>query len=128
MHNHPRNAERVAAGKPPVNSLWFWGGGVLPDRVTCRAECVISEDDELLALARRAGVSLVRRETGSIVVDLRRERDWTAIERNHLGTALASLNRRHGELLLDFADGASFRIEPGQRWRLLRRPISRLEP
>jgi len=128
LHNHPRNAERVAAGKVPVNSLWFWGGGVLPDRVTCRAECVISEDDELLALARRASVSLVRRETGSIVVDLRRERDWMAIERNHLGTALASLNRRHGELLLDFADGAIFRIDPGQRWRLLRRPISRLEP
>ena len=60
MHNHPRNAERVAAGKVPVNSLWFWGGGVLPDSVTCRAECVISEDDELLALARRAGASLVR--------------------------------------------------------------------
>lgn len=128
LHNHPRNAERVAAGKVPVNSLWFWGGGILPDSVTCRAACVISEDDELLALAKRAGVPLVRRETGSTVIDLRRQRDWTAIERNHLGPALASLGRRHGELLLDFADGACFRIASAQRWRLWRRPISRLEP
>lgn len=128
LHNHPRNAERVAAGKTPVNSLWFWGGGVLPDSVSCRAACVISEDAELLGLAKRAGVSLVRRETGSALIDLRRERDWSALERSQLQPALASLKSRHDELLLDFADGASFRIESAQRWRLWRRPISRLEP
>lgn len=127
LHNHPRNAERVAAGKVPVNSLWFWGGGVLPDSVTCKGACVISGDAELLALAKRSGVSLVRRETGSAVIDLRRERDWGALERGQLQPALASLGSRHDELLLDFADGASFRIDCAQRWRIWRRPISRLE-
>ena len=128
LHNHPRNVGRVAAGLLPVNSLWFWGGGVLPDAVACKAACVISDDDELLALARRAGVSLVRRETGSTVIDLRRERDWAALERGHLDAALSSLRHRYCELVLDFADGASFRIGAGQLWRLLRRPITRLEP
>ncbi|MBP8081010.1 MAG: phosphoglycerate mutase [Arenimonas sp.] len=128
LHNHPRNLERAAAGLMPVNSLWFWGGGVLPDSVTCSAACVISEDHELLALARQAGASLARRETGSTVIDLRRMRDWAALEREHLVPALASLERRHGELLLDFADGASFRIEAAQRWRFWRRPIKRLDP
>lgn len=128
LHNHPRNAERVAAGLVPVNSLWFWGGGVLPDSVKCKAACVISADAELLALAKRAGVSLTRLETGSTLIDLRRERDWAALERAQLESVLMTLKRRYGSLLLDFADGASLRIEAAQRWRLWRRPLTRLEP
>ena len=30
LAGHPANAAREAAGKPPVNSVWFWGEGVLP--------------------------------------------------------------------------------------------------
>lgn len=30
LHGHPVNERRQAAGKPPVNSLWLWGGGSLP--------------------------------------------------------------------------------------------------
>jgi hypothetical protein len=33
LHNHPLNAQRIAQGKLPVNSLWFWGAGILPDHV-----------------------------------------------------------------------------------------------
>lgn len=127
LHNHPRNAERLAAGLMPVNSLWFWGGGVLPDAVTCRSHCVISDDEELLALAGRAGASLARLETGDTLLDLRRARDWPDLERSQLEPALASLRRRHGRLLLDFADGANFRIELRQRWRLWRKPLAELE-
>ncbi len=127
LHNHPRNVERAAAGLVPVNSLWFWGGGVLPESVTCKVASVISEDDELLALATRAGVSLARNETGGGLIDLRRQRDWSVFERSHLGPALAGLDRGHGELLLDFADGLALRIRAGQRWRLWRRPIDRLD-
>ena len=29
LHEHPVNAAREARGVPPVNSLWFWGGGAL---------------------------------------------------------------------------------------------------
>jgi len=127
LHNHPRNAERQAAGLMPVNSLWFWGGGLLPDSVSCSADCVISDDEELLALARRAGVSRVRQDTGDTLLDLRRARDWPELERSQLEPALASLRRRHGSLRLDFADGANFRIEPRQRWRLWRKPLAELE-
>lgn len=31
LHNHPVNDERRAEGLPPVNSLWFWGSGKLPE-------------------------------------------------------------------------------------------------
>jgi len=28
LHGHPVNAAREAQGKPAINSLWFWGGGI----------------------------------------------------------------------------------------------------
>lgn len=30
LHRHPVNEEREQRGLPPVNSIWPWGGGVLP--------------------------------------------------------------------------------------------------
>lgn len=30
LHGHPVNLAREERGEPAVNSLWFWGGGVLP--------------------------------------------------------------------------------------------------
>ncbi|HMK14096.1 MAG TPA: hypothetical protein VK460_03695, partial [Burkholderiales bacterium] len=30
LHNHPVNEAREAAGNPPVNSVWLWGGGRRP--------------------------------------------------------------------------------------------------
>lgn len=31
LHDHGVNAERASRGLMPVNSLWFWGGGIAPD-------------------------------------------------------------------------------------------------
>jgi hypothetical protein len=127
LHNHPRNAARVAAGKTPVNSLWFWGGGRLPDSVRCQHAVVLDAEDELLALAKLSGARLKPAEAGDVLVDLRRLRDWGRVEREHLLPGLAALGRRHGRLQLDFADGAGFEFSAGQRWRWLRRPIAALE-
>ena len=30
LHTHPVNQARENAGLPPLNSVWFWGGGTLP--------------------------------------------------------------------------------------------------
>ena len=30
FHTHPVNSAREDAGRPTINSLWFWGGGALP--------------------------------------------------------------------------------------------------
>lgn len=32
LHSQPVNAERLSRGHPPVNSLWIWGGGVVPEQ------------------------------------------------------------------------------------------------
>jgi hypothetical protein len=127
LHNHPRNAARIAAGKLPVNSLWFWGGGALPDSVQARAKVVLNADEELLALAQLAGATFKPAETGDVLIDLRRERDWAQLESSHFLPGMASLRHRHSNVLVDFGDGARFVIEPAQRWRLFRRPLAGLE-
>jgi hypothetical protein len=61
LHQHPLNAQRRERGLPPINSLWFWGGGRLPSRVSSAWQGVIGEDLLLLALAKRAGIPAQRR-------------------------------------------------------------------
>ncbi|MBU4564547.1 MAG: cofactor-independent phosphoglycerate mutase [Desulfarculus sp.] len=36
LKDHPANAERVAQGKPPANSIWLWGQGTKPSFTTYR--------------------------------------------------------------------------------------------
>ena len=127
LHNNVRNDQRIAAGLLPVNSLWFWGGGVLPESVTCEAGCVLSEDVELLGLARLAGAATTPAETGSVLLDLRVERDWAALQHDQIAPALDRLPQRHAALVLDFADGFRVRITASQRWQFWRRPLSGLE-
>jgi hypothetical protein len=126
LHNHPRNASRLAAGLLPVNSLWFWGGGALPEAVSCKATSVVSEDHELLALAGSAGVSFTQLASGSCLLDLRSGRDWPSLERARLLPALTQRATRYQSVLLDFADGASFLFKPSHRLRWWRRSLDRL--
>jgi hypothetical protein len=118
LHNHPRNAERAAQGLPPVNALWFWGGGVLPDQVRTPHAHVRSQDLLLQALAQAAGDALD--EGDSALIDYRALAVFDEGLREWLdAVARAQLAR----LTLDFADGARFAITPRQRWRLWRRPM-----
>ena len=47
LHEHPVNVRRVVEGKAPVNSLWLWGGGNAPQKIT-RPQPPIVTDDPLL--------------------------------------------------------------------------------
>ncbi|NNF39854.1 MAG: hypothetical protein HKN64_00655 [Woeseiaceae bacterium] len=47
LHDHDVNQRRLAAGRKPVNSLWFWGGGMAPARQS-RAQPPLFADDPLL--------------------------------------------------------------------------------
>lgn len=127
LHNHPLNAQRMAQGQPPVNSLWFWGGGVLPDFV--RADGVLYSDDVvvhgLLKIGQAAARPLPTRYDSALrdspsVVDLRAARDLSTLMRDWITPVFASM-RGHDDLHLDFADGAQFAIRRAQRWRFWRR-------
>lgn len=57
LHNHPVNLAREAAGRPKLNSVWFWGEGTLPAAAaTPPFEAVIADDILARGFARHAGV------------------------------------------------------------------------
>lgn len=134
LHNHPLNARRAAEGRAPVNSLWFWGAGVLPDHVRTGFASIHSDDDTWQAFATAAGASAgalpVRLAPGSgpQAFDLRHLRDLAALQADWLAPALGALQARTlREVMLDFEDGEGITLRAGQRWRFWRRPIARLD-
>jgi len=127
LHQHPVNARRVAAGKLPVNSLWFWGGGTLPDSVECSSRAFLSTDPLVQALAARAGVPKADPAGAwqdGVLIDLCRLRDVAEIEQQVLPEAMTVLASATLDAVdLDFADGRVWRLRHGQRWRFWRRAI-----
>jgi hypothetical protein len=128
LHNHPLNAERIRAGKLAVNSLWFWGGGRLPDQVVV-ARPVWSDDPLLAGLCKLAGNAclplpalLDAEPDAGAVIDLRVLRDVNEVQQPWLPWALQHLGRgRVDQLDFDFADGRRFRYRGAHRWRIWRR-------
>lgn len=56
LFNTRVNLERETAGRPPVNSLWFWGGGRLPDIHVPRWRRLVTNDPVAMGIGRRAGM------------------------------------------------------------------------
>ncbi len=129
LHNHPRNAERMAAGKPPINSLWFWGGGVLPDHITGDSPTVYSDDVLLHGLARVGKLEAMPLAAcdgsdADALVDLRSQRDPRLLVERWLAPAAQSAAKR--DAAFDFADGTVLAMNAKQRWRFWRRPLASL--
>lgn len=60
LHTLPLNAQRETAGRPLLNSLWFWGAGRLPPRTDSAAffyQNVIGNHSLLNGLAAWSGIS-----------------------------------------------------------------------
>jgi hypothetical protein len=115
LHNHPRNAERVAQGLPPINSLWFWGGGVLPDHVRTPHGQIRTHDPMLQALADVSHGDDAR----NVLVDYRA---LATLDDGFFGWIEAAVRGDLGRLTLDFADGVRCVVERRQRWRVWRTP------
>ncbi|MHC9086219.1 phosphoglycerate mutase [Luteimonas sp. RIT-PG2_3] len=130
LHNHPWNEARARAGKPPINSLWFWGGGRLPERVEAACEAFHSNDEVALALAAAAGVAAILPErfvpsTHRQAFDLVAVRDLARLEGDWLVPAFDALREgRLQQLCLDGEDGVSRVLRRGDRWRVWRRPAA----
>jgi hypothetical protein len=130
LHNHAWNAQRAQRGLAPVNSLWFWGGGSLPDQVRGDAGQVLSDDVLLQALAGRAGMAAQGMgDTGfaaparDTLIDLRGARDAAVVSQDWLAPALAALRQRTlAALQLDLEDGTRYRLLAKHRWRWWRQP------
>ena len=135
LHNHPRNAHRQAAGLAPVNSLWLWGAGRLPDHVTAGVSRALTDDDTLAAFLEAGGArvdSLPDRRVGAnatfdghTLFDLRHARDLALLDRDWLAPLVVDMAAgRLTGFTLDFADGHRVRVLRSHRWRFWRRPWS----
>ena len=124
LHQHPLNARRQARGQLPVNSLWLWGGGRLPDALSGNVSGVVGDDLLLRALAARAGIVQQSRTADAVagggagwLIDLQ---DLPAHEiASRWGSVLLPLLGRQS-VVLHFASGERWRHKPFHRWRFWR--------
>jgi hypothetical protein len=130
LHNHPVNAARAARGAIPVNSVWIWGGGRLPDWVRTRHTRIASTDDVVRALARLSGTptsDLVPAaidevgEEANVLLDLAALRDMRALGQwlDLVDTRL--VGKKIGWIRLQFAGGERYLYRRTHRWRFWRR-------
>ncbi|MDD3610301.1 MAG: hypothetical protein PHI49_11180 [Halothiobacillaceae bacterium] len=140
LHDAPETQAREARGLPPVNSLWFWGGGALPPTLECPFDEIHAQDALSLGLARACAVEarealrpgdyqgaqvLVARDEAA---DPARHGDvdaWQAavdnIEREWLQPLLAQLRKGQlRELILDAGEAGAWRLRSWHRWRFWR--------
>lgn len=131
LHAHPANAARVAAGKRPVNALWFWGEGSLPGSVDTALCTVASCDEVLRGLAKMAGAVRVEPLPGALeasgtggdaLLDL-----GMPDNRDLAGQWLSPFRRwlresRFDMIALVFATGERIRMRHAHRLRFWRRP------
>jgi hypothetical protein len=126
LHNHEVNRKRSDEGKPPINSLWFWGGGSLPDSVHTELSGVVTLDPVLKGLAKLGEVPEAppaEAWVSGTLVDLQHLRDSADIDASVLSEALQALQGGLDEVLFDFANGRRWILRGGQRWRFWRRPL-----
>lgn len=132
LHQHPLNAERQARGLAPVNSLWFWGAGRLPDRVAATHATVQSPDPTVQAFARMAGASAQPPQPWStpsadLAIDLRHVRRLGPLCEGWLEPAAADAMRGAlASLELRWADGPRHVVRKSQSLRFWKRPLRAL--
>jgi hypothetical protein len=151
LHTSKVNEARERAGRLPVNSLWFWGGGSLPTLPSPRWVSVRADDPVARSLARLAEVpsadtpgsleAALSGNTGGdqlIVLDAGRAparygevSEWRATlehyERDWFAPLFAALRAgRVATATLIDENGAGFRLTAPQarRWWRRRRPVT----
>ena len=130
LHHHPHNAVRLASGRVPINALWFWGGGILPDAISSDAPRIFSDDPVVQGAARLGKLqgmplSAFQHDTEhDALVDLRGQHDPRVVLEHWLSPTAGRARRQ--DVTFDFADGVALRLNHGQRWRFWRRPLAEL--
>jgi hypothetical protein len=147
LHTHPVNQQRAAQGRPAINSIWLWGGGVLPPRGAGRFSRIYSNDPAIKGLghlhatesaplpgslqalvdsAQPGDTLLVTLEDAlrpALYSDLQAWNDAIEhYERNWFAPALEALSRRRIKSLeLLTLDGYRYGVGSMDLWRLWRR-------
>lgn len=122
LHQSAINRARERRGDPVVNSLWFWGGGVLPTLPPSRWAYVCGDDPLVAGLAR---VSRARHERGACGAPaqlpagevLRVSQGIECIEPYYAALKTGQI----GQLTLYRLDGYVYRARRAHLWRFWRR-------
>jgi hypothetical protein len=144
FHSHPENEAREAAGRPTVNSVWFWGGGRLPAGVHGRFSHVWSDDPLARGLACAARIDLSSAPAGAeqwlsaagdgahLVVLDRSESDeddaLATCERAWFAPLLQAIKARRlsvlGVVVERLEDTLRFELAAGDLWKFWRRAVA----
>lgn len=151
LHTSPVNAERETRGRLPANSVWFWGGGCLPQAGRTEWAQLWGDEPLSLGLARLAGIPaqpwpasaaglLARAVGGSQLFVLEalaaavQQADVTtwqqalqAVNDDWIAPLMAGVHQGTLDSLSLVSDaGPVFHYRRGHRWRLWRRarPLS----
>jgi len=153
LHASRVNEQRLAAGLPPVSSLWFWGGGVLPEATTTSWDVIVGDEALGAGLARHLGARWTPLPADArewLAQDAAEDRQllvWTGLldavqqddpdswcrgletfQQHWLAPVWQALRTgRLAELTLYPATGSAYHITPQQlrRWWRRRRPLQR---
>ena len=138
LHEHDVNVARVDSGKPPLNSLWLWGGGVAGEPVT-RAQPPLFSNDPLLLGYWYSAVAVAEPWLGNLdsclelaVNGFVADTIGEDISIEHVQELLDTLRRnvnkgRLSRLILLFADGLRAEVRRSQVLRVWRRSSPLLE-
>jgi len=155
LHASSVNETRAAAGQLPVNSLWFWGGGILPGLAPRAWSQVWSNEASTIALAALTGTQqasvpadvtewleddtpgahLVVLDGARECVQLADVEDWQrfmqSLHEAWLEPMYGAVKRRVvGDATLYPADGSAWRLDTrrARRWWIRQRPLTALVP
>jgi hypothetical protein len=141
LHSHAVNEARETADQPTVNSVWFWGGGVLPSALPSGFAGVWGDDPLVRGLARASGLAwaelpdhaaqwLAQASEGEHVLVLDplpvgQSNPLESLERRWFAPILQALRQRQLSaltLLVESVDGTlRWELGAGDLWKFWRR-------
>lgn len=138
LHNCPVNIRRRQAGRQEINSVWFWGGGLIPETAphdlvdtvysnhpVTRGLAIIN--DCRLRKQGKAGHREFSRDGRSVLIDWMAESRFATEELEQLenlcGRLLSLVDRKRFELTLYDGSGEGRRYNRGSRRRFWRRRL-----
>ncbi len=133
LHDADVNAAREAAGKQPINSVWFWGLGKPPERTAPRTRSVVGDDELVAACARYCDIEyhlnldLARAgafDSGALAIVDELDAETSGLDaflRDAFEPALAALDARRVDAVRIRTRSDTFFLTRRTPWRFWRR-------
>lgn len=80
LHNCSVNVRRRAAGKPEINSVWFWGGGFIPDATAHNAVRTVYADGAVSRGLAIVNDCRIRAQEGALEADFADEGEVVLVD------------------------------------------------